>query len=226
MKRLMSGTVLLGAVLAAAACNNVTSDLSGSATRIIATPTFLIGDTAAAKSVFVQTFDDQGMPVVGAATVGTVTGTITAVVDTAYRPGGQPVVTKIDVKGTGLGVGSFTTTANGLTATINVDVQPPADNEVGTVNDTLPTQGDTLTFTINPGEPYRITSASLAYIGAVGPAGQVTLVDVAIDSLSARIVADSLRDSVAVTISGTILNYAPTIGTYNVKTRSNVSVLP
>ena len=45
MKRLMSGTVLLGAVLAAGACNNVTSDLSGNATRIIATPTFLIGDT-------------------------------------------------------------------------------------------------------------------------------------------------------------------------------------
>ena len=136
------------------------------------------------------------------------------------------MVTQILVRGTGLGVGQFNTTANGLTTTVHVDVQPPTDNVVGTVNDTVPTQGDTLTFTINPGEPYRITSASLAYIGAVGPSGQVTLVDVAVDSLSARIVADSLRDSVQVTISGTILNYAPTIGTYNVKTRPNVSVLP
>ena len=125
MKRLMSGTVLLGAVLAAGACNNVTSDLSGNATQ---TPTFLVTDTVQFKSRIVQTFDKAGMPVVGAATVGSV-GVIAAAVDPNYRPGGQAVVTKIDVTGNAFGVGSLTTTANGLTTTVNVDV--PADNLVG-----------------------------------------------------------------------------------------------
>ena len=115
MKRLMSGTVLLGAVLAATACNNVTDNLSGNATRIIATPIFLIGDTAADKYVLVQTFDDQGTPVVGAATVRYGDAARSRPSSTpAIAPVAQPVVTQITVRGTALNNGSFTVSANGL----------------------------------------------------------------------------------------------------------------
>lgn len=230
MKRLMSGTVLLGAVLAAGACNNVTSDLSGNATRIIATPTFLIGDTAAIKSVLVQTFDDQGMPVVGAATVTGVTGTVTAAVDPTYRPGGEPVVTKIDVQGTGLGLGTFTATANGLSTVVNVTVSPPVDNVVGTVVDTTtPLMKTTpVVFTTPASQPYRFTSASQVFIGPASVA--LSLVDAApvisADSLTATFIPNGARTGV-VTVTGAVLTYNTAVGaSYHVVNSDTVRVTP
>jgi hypothetical protein len=230
MKRLMSGTVLLGAVLAAAACNDVTGGLTGSATRIIATPTFLIGDTAATKNVLVQTFDDQGMPVSGAATVSAVTGAITAVVDTGYRPGGDPVVTQILVRGTGLNTGSFTATANGLSTVVNVTVSPPVDNIVGTVVDTTtPLMNTTpVVFTTPASQPYRFTSASRVYIGP--PSVALSLVDsvpvISADSLSATFIPIGARTGV-VTVSGAVLNYNTAVGpSYRVVNTDTVRVTP
>jgi len=230
MKRLMSGTVLLGAVLAAAACNNVTSDLSGNATRIIATPTFLIGDTAAAKSVLVQTFDDQGDPVIGAASVTAVTGTITAAVDPNYRPGGQPVVTKIDVQGSGLGNGTFTATANGLSTVVDVTVAPPVDNVVGSVVDTsTPLMNSTpVVFTTPAAQPYRFTSSSRVFIGPPGVA--LSLVDstpvISPDGLSATFIPFGARTG-TVTVSGAVLNYNTAVGpSFRVANTDTVRVTP
>jgi hypothetical protein len=227
MKRLMSGTVLLGAVLAATACNDVTDSLSGDATRIIATPTFLIGDTAATKNVLVQTFDDQGMPVVGAATVSGVTGTITAIVDSTYRPGGLPVVTQILVRGTALGTGTFTTTANGLSTDVNVTVAPPAENYVGTASDYAPLMGATITLTTPAGEPYRFTPASRAFIGPVTVAKSLmTLTGISADSLTATFVVDSVRRGLAV-IDAAVLNYNTAVGaSYRVASTDTVRVIP
>jgi hypothetical protein len=227
MKRLMSGTVLLGAVLAATACNDVTDSLSGDATRIIATPTFLIGDTAATKNVLVQTFDDQGMPVVGAATVSGVTGTITAIVDSTYRPGGLPVVTQILVRGTALGTGTFTTTANGLSTDVNVTVAPPAENYVGTASDYAPLMGATITLTTPAGEPYRFTPASRAFIGPVTVAKSLmTLTGISADSLTATFVVDSVRRGLAV-IDAAVLNYNTAVGaSFRVASTDTVRVIP
>ena len=224
MKRLMSGAILLGAAFAAAACNNVTDSLSGTATLIVATPTFLIVDTVSTEAVLVQTFDDQGSPMEGAATVGTITGPFTAIVDTSYRPGGLPVVTQLLVGATGLARGTFQTSANGLTTTVTVVSAPPVDNYVGSVNDTLPFVDDILTFTMQAGQPYRFTSASQAYIGPVSvPASLMTLISIAPDSLSATFSVDAVQTGIA-TIDGAILSYAPTIGTFNVSTVDTVRV--
>lgn len=230
MKRLMSGTVLLGAALAATACNDVTDSLSGDATRIIATPTFLIGDTAATKNVLVQTFDDQGEPVVGAATVSGVTGTITAIVDSTYRPGGLPVVTQVLVRGTSLGNGSFTTTANGLSTVISVTVAPPVDNTVGTVVDTTtPLMNTTpVVFTTPASEPYRFTSASQVFIGP--PTVALSLVDAApvisVDSLTATFIPNGARTGV-VTVSGAVLTYNTAVGpSFRVVNTDTVRVTP
>jgi hypothetical protein len=227
MKRLMSGTVLLGAVLAVAACNDVTGGLTGSATRIIATPTFLIGDTAATKNVLVQTFDDQGMPVVGAATVTAVTGAITAVVDTGYRPGGQPVVTQILVRGTGLNTGSFTVDANGLSTVVNVTVAPPAENYVGTASDYAPPMGATITLSTPAGEPYRFTSNSNAYIGPVTVAKSLmTLTGISTDSLTATFVVDSVRRGLAI-VDKAVLAYNHAVGeSFRVASTDTVRVVP
>lgn len=227
MKRLMSGTVLLGAVFAAAACNNVTSDLSGNATRIIATPTFLIGDTAAVKHVLVQTFDDQGTPVVGAATVSGVTGPITAVVDSTYRPGGQAVVTQILVKGTDLNNGTFTVNANGLSTDVHVTVAPPSENYVGTASDYAPPMGATITLTTPAAEPYRFSSASKAYIGPVTVAKSLmTLTGISADSLTATFVVDSVRRGLAI-VDGAVLDYNVALtGLFRVASTDTVRVIP
>jgi hypothetical protein len=227
MKRLTSGTILLGAVLAAAACNSVTDSLTGSATRIIATPTFLIGDTAATKNVLVQTFDDQGSPLIGAAVVSGVTGAITAAVDPNYRPGAQPVTTQILVKGTALNNGTFTVTANGLSTDVHVTVAPPAENYVGTVSDTQPPMGATITLTTPAAQPYRFTSASKAYLGAVTVAkSKMTLVGISPDSLTATFVADSVRRGLAI-VDGAVLDYNMALtGLFRVASTDTVRVIP
>lgn len=185
MKRLTSGALLLGAVLVAASCNNVTSDLAGGPTRITVDPnpqSFGRGKTA---TVLVQNFDDQGSPLISAATLaGAPTGPITLEIDTTYQPNGTHYGTQFLVKSTGFGVGFATFNDGGLTSTPDTIIVVPNDtNPTATLSAANPAPGDTVSFTV--ADPFRLDITGVMTVDST----VLQTVDISADSLTIRFIA-------------------------------------
>jgi hypothetical protein len=204
---------MLGTTVAVAACTNVTGDLAKGATRIAADPNPIEIDTNSDHSIIVQAFDDQGSALSSSGSVGPVTGPATVVFDTSYQHGAVRYSTRFIVRGTGLGVATYTVTDNGLSTIDTAIVEPPVSNFVATVVDTsTPLMfRDTLTVTIPAGEPYRFTAASKAFIGlpTVALSKMDSAVSVSPDGLTAKFVPSGARTGV-VYVSA-VLNYRPTL---------------
>ena len=150
MKRLMSGTLLLGAVLGAASCSNVTGDLAGGPTSITVDHNPLLITKHTIGNIVVQNLDDQGSPLLSAATFTAPTGPITIEVDTAFQHAGTHYGTRFIAGGTDFGVGFVTFSDAGLTAPKDTVIVIPNDtNPVGTLSTTTPTVGQVMTMTIS-----------------------------------------------------------------------------
>jgi hypothetical protein len=160
MKRLTSGVLLLGAVVATASCNNVTGDLAQGPTKLVVSPNpgkFALGKST---TVVVQNFDDQGSALLSNAAVsGAPTGPITVVVDTSFQPGAvQRYASQFLVTATGYGIGLVSFTDAGLAAHQDtMIVLPSDDNALGTLSNTTPNVGDTISMTL-PAGPFRFDS--------------------------------------------------------------------
>lgn len=155
MKRLMSGALLLGAVLVSASCSNVTGDLAKGPTSITVDHNPLLITKHKTGLVVVQNLDDQGSPLVSAATAGTPTGPIAVVVDTTFQHAGVHYGTQFIASGTDFGVGLVTFQDAGLTTPNDTIIVLPNDtNPVATLSNTTPAIGDTLTFTVP--NPFRL----------------------------------------------------------------------
>ena len=198
MKRLMSGTLLLGAVLGAASCSNVTSDLAGGPTSITVDHNPLTIIKHKVGLVVVQNLDDQGSPLLSAATASTPTGPIEVLVDTAFQHAGAHYGTQFKVTGTDFGVGFVKYTDAGLTTPSDTVVVIPNDtNPVAVLSNTTPAIGDTVTFTVP--NPFRLDTLGKdgksvvmsVPTGLAPPLDQVRLLVVGItpDSLSVSFIA-------------------------------------
>jgi hypothetical protein len=254
MKRLTSGVLLLGAVVAAASCNNVTGDLAQGPVSLVVAPNpgkFALGKST---TVVVQNFDDQGSALLSAAAVsGGVTGPISVVVDTSFQPGAvQRYATQFLVTGTGYGVGLVSFTDAGLAARQDtVIVLPNDDNAIATLSTTTPAVGDTVSFTVSgqfrldtlqaDGTPVIMTIPT-GFVGLHDPKfTRLQVVDLSADSLTIRFIAP---DTVVTTPGGDLIahynfpvniqnshyQYSPAdpfglLGSFQIQTNANL-VLP
>ncbi len=228
MKRLTSGALLLGAVLVAASCNNVTGDLAQGATRVTVDPNPIAFTRGKSGTVLVQNFDDQGSALLSAATVsGAVTGPVTVEVDTNFQHGGTHYATQFIITSTGAGVGmAFVRFSDaGLTTTQDTVIIVPNDtNPVATLSATNPAPDDTVTFTV--ADPYRI-DAALAAMVVDSTVLAVVPNSVTADSLSIKFIAPAAvpTHDGPVELSGVHARIGPhLVGTFKVQSTANLVV--
>ncbi|HKV76383.1 MAG TPA: hypothetical protein VJN95_17825 [Gemmatimonadales bacterium] len=210
MKRLTSGALLLGAVLVAASCNNVTGDLAQGATRVTVDPNPIAITRGKIGNVLVQNFDDQSSALLsagqlvdkvgGAGPGGIPVARLSIVVDTNYQHGAVHYATQFALTADTFGFATARFSDAGLTTTYDtIYVVPNDSNPSAVLSNSTPNPGDTLTITIS--DPFRLDpastvtitpfvldSAGVNFIPAKTPA-VLTFVDIAPDSLSMRVIA-------------------------------------
>lgn len=218
MNRVTRGTVVLAVALAALSCKgDPTDSLRNGVDHLVATPSSIFLAAGATTTILVEAVDEQGNRQGTGFTLGTVGAGITVVEDDSFNlifnekgnqvpPSKWPRVQYVVTATANTASSSFVVSAGGKNLTIPVRVIP-TDLTVATLSNATPALGDTIVITAPA--PFKFTPASLA--SAAG--GPIVTLGISADSSQLTVVpGPSILGPVSV--SNTVLDYAPTVGPF------------
>lgn len=218
MNRVTRSTVVLAVALAALSCKgDPTDSLRNGVDHLVATPSAIFLVPGETFSVLVEAVDEQGNRQGTSFNLGTVGAGISVVEDDSFnlvfdkkgnqvKPKSWPRVQYKVTANANTADASFVVSAGGKNITIPVRIIPTA-LDVATLSNAAPALGDTIVITAPA--PFKFTPGSSA--SAAG--GPIVTLGISADSSQLTVVpGPSILGPVSVT--GTILTYAPTIGPF------------
>ncbi|MDX2120625.1 MAG: hypothetical protein SF070_06090 [Gemmatimonadota bacterium] len=230
MNRVTRGTVVLAVALAALSCKgDPTDSLRGGVDHLVATPSSIFMFSGDVTSILVEAVDEQGNRQGTSFNLGTVGAGITVAEDDSFnlvfdengnqvKPKNWPRVQYVVTATGNTGNSSFVVSAGGKNLTIPVRIIPN-NLAQGTLSNAAPALGDTVQV-IAPA-PFKFTPASVVTLTG---AAAVTI-GISADSSQISFLAGPNANG-PVSVSNTILSYAPTIGVFTLTTAAAFTTPP
>lgn len=230
MKRILRGAVVFAASALVWACNTEPDAVGGGdPVQIVADPAIVLVPQFGTQEVLVRLVDQQGQSLEAEISVSAPGTGIEVTADPLYRPvyGADGALTantantevRLEVDGLALGTTTFTVSGGGLTKDVTVTVVP-SDVEAS-FSPAAPNAGDTVTVTLPAGLRLGpgFTFTSLRGDNPV-------FVDVALDSLSARLILPANATQGDLVVNGVRTIFNPAAGAFNALALRTVPAAP